>query len=78
MFLLMTYLRFFPSTKAWLKDNVSFASFDDELWILLQNKEWRERLREYIIEHKLTNGIKGNRWMAAEGLGMIAAILLTA
>ena len=39
---------------AWLKDNVEFAYFDEPLWILLQNKEWRTKLRDYIIEHKLT------------------------
>lgn len=41
-----------PSTK-WLKENVIYASFDDDLWTLLQNKEWREKLREYIIAKKL-------------------------
>ena len=41
-------------SKAWLKDNVEFAYFDESLWILLQNKVWRMKLRDYIIEHKLT------------------------
>ena len=40
-------------SRAWLKENVSFACFDDDLWVLLQNKEWRARLREFIVEHKL-------------------------
>jgi len=43
-------------SKAWLKDNVEFAYFDESLWILLQNKVWRTKLRDYIIEHKLTDG----------------------
>lgn len=38
---------------AWLKKNISFAYFDESLWILLQNKEWRQKLRDFIIEHKL-------------------------
>ena len=64
-------------SKAWLKDNVKYARFDEDLWFLLQNREWRLRLRDYIIEHKLTD----DSWfgkMAAEGLGTIAALVLTA
>ena len=64
-------------SKAWLKDNVEFAYFDEPLWILLQNKEWRTKLRDYIIEHKLTDDFwNGN--IAAEGLGILAALLLVA
>lgn len=64
-------------SNAWLKENVEFAYFDEPLWILLQNKEWRTKLRDYIIEHKLTD----DSWMgkiAAEGLGAIAALLMVA
>ena len=43
-------------SKAWLKENVSYACFDDDLWVLLQNKEWRMRLRDFIVEHKLVEG----------------------
>ncbi len=43
-------------SKAWLKENVNCASFDDDLWVLLQNKEWRIRLRDFIVEHKLVEG----------------------
>ena len=43
-------------SKAWLKENVNCASFDDDLWVLLQNKEWRTRLRDFIVEHKLGGG----------------------
>lgn len=64
-------------SKAWLKENVEFAYFDESLWIMLQNKVWRLKLRDYIVEHKLTD----DSWfgkMAAEGLGAIAALLLAA
>lgn len=64
-------------SKAWLKENVKFASFDESLWILLQNRFWRTKLRDYIIEHKLTD----DRWhglMAAESLRILAALLLVA
>ncbi len=64
-------------SKRWLKEKVSIASFDDDLWLLLQNKVWRQKLRDYIVEHKLTD----DSWfgkIAAEGLGAIAALLLAA
>ncbi|MBQ7150594.1 MAG: hypothetical protein IJS06_06510 [Prevotella sp.] len=62
---------------AWLKANVEFAFFDESLWILLQNKVWRMKLRDYIVEQKLSDG----HWLgkiAAEGMGAIAALLLAA
>ena len=40
-------------SKAWLRDNVVCACLDDDLWVLLQNIEWRERLRDFIVSHKL-------------------------
>lgn len=43
-------------SKAWLKENVDCAFFDDGLWVLLQSKEWRSRLRDFIVEHKLVKG----------------------
>ena len=64
-------------SKAWLKDKVSFAYFDEDLWFLLQNKVWRMRLCDYIIEHKLTDdswsGLK-----VAESLSLLAALVLAA
>ena len=41
-----------PTTN-WLKDNVLYASFNKDLWYLLQNEKWRKKLREFIIKHKL-------------------------
>jgi putative restriction endonuclease len=64
-------------SKRWLKDNVEFAYFDESLWILFQNKVWRTKLRDYIIEHKLTDDFWSGK-MAAEGFGILAAILLAA
>ena len=63
-------------SKAWLKENVTCATFDDDLWVLLQSKEWRTRLRDYIVEHKLTDG----HWLRhiTEGLASLVAILMVA
>ena len=62
-------------SKRWLKDNVEYAYFDESLWILLQNKTWRMKLRDYIIEHKLMDD-NCSRRMVAEGLGVLASIML--
>lgn len=43
-------------SKAWLKENVNYACFDEDLWVLLQSKDWRIRLRDFIVEHKLGGG----------------------
>ena len=59
-------------SKAWLKENVEFAYFDESLWFMLQNKEWRQKLRDYIVEHKLTD----RDWLGK--LRTIATLLLTA
>ena len=48
-------MRTTPS-KAWLKENVNYACFDEDLWVLLQSKDWRIRLRDFIVEHKLGEG----------------------
>jgi putative restriction endonuclease len=48
-------MRTTPS-KAWLKENVTSSCFDEDLWVLLQSKEWRTRLRDFIVEYKLIEG----------------------
>lgn len=40
-------------SKAWLKDNVVCARFDDDLWVLLKSLEWRNRLCDFIVSHRL-------------------------
>ena len=61
----------------WLQEHVNYAHVDEPLWILLQNRTMRLLLRDYIIEHKLTNDFWSGK-KAAEGLGTIAALLLVA
>ena len=64
-------------SKRWLKEEVAFAYFDEDLWLLLNNKVWRMKLRDYIIEHKLTDGFWSGQ-MVAEGFGVLAAMILAA
>lgn len=37
-----------PSDK-FIRENIKYAKFDDELWILLQNSGYREKLKEIIL-----------------------------
>lgn len=64
-------------SKAWLKAYVEYAYFDESLWVLLQNKVWRTKMRNYIIENKLVDDSWRNL-KAAEGLCVLTAILLVA
>ena len=59
---------------AWHKEHRSVVMLDEELWILLKDHEMRPLLRDYIIEHKLTNGTSRIR-MAAEKLLMLTALI---
>lgn len=64
-------------SKTWLKENVDFATFDDDLWVLLQNQEWRTKLHNHIVEQKLSDGHWFDR-LSPEFLTLFAAILLVA
>ena len=64
-------------SKRWLKENVQYAYFDESLWILLQNKVWRTKVRDYCIEHKLTDDFWSGK-IAAEGLGAFVALIMVA
>lgn len=45
-------------TKKWILDNVEFAKLDDDLWYLLQDDEWRRKMRKFIIDNKLTREVR--------------------
>lgn len=42
-----------PSRK-FIDDNIDYVFLDDDLWILLQNPEWRRRLMDFVIREKMT------------------------
>jgi len=44
------------ATKKFLTEQVKFAYFDNDLWMLLTNDATRIALRNYIVETKLSNG----------------------
>lgn len=38
---------------AWVRRNVEYAYVDDDLWLLLCCREYRQRLKDYIIKQKI-------------------------
>lgn len=41
-------------SKKFIDDNIDYVFLDDDLWILLQNPEWRRRLMDFVIREKMT------------------------
>lgn len=68
-----------PSEK-WIRDNVSHAYFEDDLWILVQNRKYRKLLMEFIVKKKIKVAVgqeeKGS--MAAEGRWLKSLLMLLA
>ena len=62
-------------SKAWLKQNVEYAFFEESFWILLQNGYWRSKIREYIVNTKLDYKKKNNpkRYDERKRLGNLIA-----
>lgn len=46
-------------TRKFLDEQVQYAYFDNDLWLLLTNEATRTSLRNYIVETKLTNNGSG-------------------
>lgn len=52
-------------SKAWISRNVEHAYLDEELWLLLNNNEYAEKLRDYLVHCKIIQTMR-NAGMAAE------------
>ena len=70
-----------PSEK-WIHDNVSHAYFEDDLWILVQNRKYRRLLMEFMVEKKIRVAVeqveKEKGFMAAEGRWLKSLLMLLA
>ena len=45
-------------SRAWIERNTRYACIDQELWILLSHPEYREKLKQYVIEEKVLKVFK--------------------
>ena len=64
----------------WIHDNVSHAYFEDDLWVLVQNRKYRKLLMEFIIEKKIRVAVEQEEkgFMAAEGRWLKSLLMLLA
>lgn len=47
-------------SRAWIERNTRYACIDQELWILLSHPEYREKLKQYVIEEKVLKVFRGD------------------
>ena len=59
---------------AWVHNNVEYAYLDPTLWEMLQQKEYRHRFAEFIIEEKIKTATANSRSMLRMFLGWLVAI----
>lgn len=68
------------ATRSWLERNVDYGYVDEELWLLLSNDDYANRLRDYLIEEKIVQKLDDVGLAAEpslrEGLKALAAALL--
>ncbi|MCR5361100.1 MAG: hypothetical protein K6E73_03720 [Bacteroidales bacterium] len=63
-------------SRRFLIDNVDYAYFDPELWLLLQNECMRARLRDYIVEHKLPHCDDSLWRIVADGIFCLFPVIM--
>lgn len=63
----------------WLERNVNYGFIDEELWILINNEEYAERLKDYIIRNLIIQTFEenGNDMAAEDNSGINVKSLLT-
>ena len=56
--------------EGWIKRYVDYAFLDDDLWVIAQNHEYRHRLMDFLVEHKIVAYVNDDATMVAEGLSL--------
>ena len=56
--------------EGWIKRYVDYAFLDDDLWVITQNHEYRHRLMDFLVQHKIVAYVNDDATMAAEGLSL--------
>ena len=52
------------------KEYVDYAFLDDDLWVIAQNREYRHKLMDFLVEHKIVAYASDDAGIAAEGLSL--------
>lgn len=56
-------------SRAWIGRNVEYAYLDEELWLLLNNDEYSNRLKDYLVQCKIIQTISNIDLAAEPGWG---------
>ena len=56
--------------EGWINRYVSYARFSDDLWVIAQNREYRHRLMDFLVEYKIVAYVDDDASIAAEGLSL--------
>ena len=51
-------------------NRIDYAFLDDDLWVIAQNREYRHRLMEFLVEQKIVAYVNDDAGIAAEGLSL--------
>lgn len=62
--------------EGWIKRYVSYARFSDDLWVIAQNREYRHRLMDFLVEHKIVAYVNEDAGIAAEGLSLKQMLMM--
>ena len=57
-------------SEGWINRYVSYARFSDDLWVIAQNREYRHKLMDFLVEHKIVAYANDDAGIAAEGLSL--------
>ena len=49
---------------------MNYAFLDDDLWVTAQNREYRHKLMDFLVEHKIVAYVNEDAGIAAEGLSL--------
>lgn len=61
-------------TSAWISNNVEYAYIDEELWLLLRNECYRNKLKNYIIENKILKVQTKHNLLLKQFIGWLLAV----
>ena len=62
--------------EGWIKRYVSYAFLDDDLWVIAQNREYRHKLMDFLVEHKIVAYVNDDAGIAAEGLSLKQMLIM--
>ena len=57
-------------------NRIDYAFLDDDLWVIAQNREYRHKLMDFLVEQKIVAYVNDDAGIAAEGLSLKQMLLM--